>query len=280
MLRSWRDWQSVAYLVGLPLLVLVQWQANSFNILLYGLTLILALGVSCINHNHAHLPLWKNTGLNRLTDVWVGILQGHPVFLFTPAHINSHHRHNQLPGDVTRIEQFGSHNHLVGYLLFPLYVLPPLSRLKRLYLKQVRRENPKTFFYIMLQHIALLAMWLCALVVDWKKFALYVFFPQLLSLHFLLASNYLQHAHTDIGSRYNHSRNFIGIINWLLFNVGYHTAHHEDERAHWSNLPVIHAHLNGHIQQSLNQTSLLRYVFIDLLTTPLYQRVKHRGKNA
>lgn len=264
MLSNRRDWQSLAYLLGLPLLVVFEWQLDAIDIPLYCVTLILAVGISCINHNHAHVSLWKNRWLNRFTDYWVGTLQGHPVYLFEVAHIASHHRYNQLEQDVTRVDQFGTHNHIAGYLLFPLHALRPLNRLKRKYLHQLRTENPKKLLGIISQHIPLTALWIIAAVIDWQKAILFVFIPQLLALHFLLASNYLQHARVHIGSRYNHSRNFVGFMNRVLFNVGYHTAHHEWESLHWSELPQAHAKLNGKIEQSFIEKSLFGY-FIHVL---------------
>ncbi len=38
--------------------------------------------------------------MNNLTDLWIGVLQGQPIFLFQPAHITSHPRYNQHSGDV------------------------------------------------------------------------------------------------------------------------------------------------------------------------------------
>lgn len=265
MLRNMHDWQSLTYLFGLPLLVLFEWSLDAINIPLYCVTLILAVGISCINHNHAHVSLWINQWLNRFTDYWIGTLQGHPVYLFEVAHVGSHHRYNQLDQDVTRVEQFGSHNHIVGYLLFPLHALRPLNHLKRKYFQQLRTENPRKLLGIISQHVPLIALWIIAVIIDWKKAALFVFIPQLLALHFLLASNYLQHARTQAGSRYNHSRNFVGFMNRILFNVGYHTAHHEWESLHWSELPQAHARLNEKIDPSLNEKSLFGYFIYVLI---------------
>ena len=271
MLRNRRDFQSVAYLLALPLLVVVQWRADAFSIALYLPTLVLAVGVSCINHNHAHLSIWKNRYLNRLTDHWIGTLQGHPVFMFEAAHIDSHHRHNQLDGDVTRIEQFGRDNHIVGYLLFPLRVLRPLRALKREYLRRVRIENPRLFLHIVVQHVPLFAIWAVAFALDWKKAVVYLLVPQAVALHFLLASNYLQHARTTIGSSHDHSRNFVGWMNLVLFNVGYHTAHHELESLHWSRLPRAHAEIARLVSPRLIERSLVGY-FVGVLAFGFFRR--------
>ena len=93
--------------------------------------------------------------------------------------------------------------------------------------------------------------------------------PQLHGLHWLLTTNYLQHAHADgsYDSRHgkpqlNYARNFEGMVNVLLFNIGLHTAHHEHGRAHWSELSTLHYRDYRHrVHPSLNERSLLVYMF-------------------
>lgn len=277
MLQHWRDLQSVVWLLALPAAVAWQWQAASFSPALYGLTLLLVLGLCCINHNHAHVPLWHSPLLNRLSDVWIGTLQGHPVFLFEAAHINSHHRYNQSEQDVTRVSRAGRHNHVVGYLLFPLRVLNPLRQLKRAWLQRLWREQPRQLLWIAAQHMPLLLLWSCCLVLDWRRALLLVALPQLVGLHFLLASNYLQHAAAEPGSRHNHARNFSGrLLNALLFNVGFHSAHHQWSTLHWTQLPAAHARIGAALNPALQHRSLLLYFVLDLTLYPLAGQLRRR----
>jgi hypothetical protein len=119
-LRHWRDLQSLAYLVALPLIAWWQWQ-HGWNLWLYGIELFLTLGVGVIHHNHTHLRMWRGRRANRFTDYWLTLLQGHPTFVFWPAHVANHHRFRHGPRDVARTYRFGGdHNHLPGYLLHPL----------------------------------------------------------------------------------------------------------------------------------------------------------------
>jgi hypothetical protein len=59
---------------------------------------------------------------NRITDFVLTLLQGHPTFVFWPAHVANHHRHRHGPLDAARTYRFwgGDSNHLIGYLLHPL----------------------------------------------------------------------------------------------------------------------------------------------------------------
>lgn len=60
-LRHWRDWQSVLYMLLLPLLVWWQW-TQGFSFILYGVELFLTLGVGVIHHNHTHARMWRGAG--------------------------------------------------------------------------------------------------------------------------------------------------------------------------------------------------------------------------
>lgn len=272
-MNNWRDWQSIAYLLGLPALVIWAWLQPVFSMSAYVAILALVIGVCCISHNHAHVPIWRWPGLNRLTDMWIGTLQGQPVFLFQPAHISSHHRYNQGSDDLTSVARYASHNNVFGYLVFPFQVLPALRALKQQYLAALWREDRRAFCWIAMLYVPLVILWVAVLALDPFKALIYVFIPQIVGLHFLLASNYLQHAHAVSGSRYNHSRNFVGFINLVWFNVGYHTAHHENETLHWTFLPSAHKDMAPKINPRLIESSLaaytLRILFLGLVMPSL-----------
>jgi fatty acid desaturase len=272
----WRDWQSIAYLLGLPTLVVWCWLQPSIIIAAYALILFLVIGICCISHNHAHVSLWRSPWLNRLTDLLIGTLQGHPVFLFQPAHVASHHRYNQGIDDVTRIARYCASNNLIGYLVFPLRVLPALNRLKRQYLKTLWHQDRRRFWSVIGLYLPLLVLWCTAFALDPWRTLVYVWIPQAVGLHFLLASNYLLVAHAASGSPYNHSRNFVGMINVFWFNVGYHTAHHEDEKLHWTRLPEAHRKLSDRIDPRLVERSLVGYTLRTLCLGFLIPRFRSR----
>jgi hypothetical protein len=118
-LRNRRDWQSLAYLGALPALAAWQW-VHGFWWPLYGLMLFLTLGVGVIHHNHTHIRMWRGRWTNRATDFWITLLQGHPTFVFYPAHVANHHRYKHGARDVARTYRFGGDtNHLWGYLIHP-----------------------------------------------------------------------------------------------------------------------------------------------------------------
>ena len=274
-LRHWRDGQSLLYLIALPLIVLWQWQ-HGWVWWLYAIELFLTLGVGVIHHNHTHLRMWRgphSRWANRATDYWLTLLQGHPTFVFWPAHVANHHRYKHSDKDIARTYRFGGDtNHLWGYLLHPLQAAWVLYPLFIRWLGNLHRRWPGAFRYCMGQYALWLGSWALLLALDWQKALLLVILPQLHGLHWLLATNYLQHAHADgrcssgaqrdtDGSMLNYARNFEGWVNPLLFNIGLHTAHHECPHAHWSQLTVLHERIyRRRVDPALNEGGLLPYM--------------------
>ena len=277
-LRHWRDWQSLLYIVVLPLIVWWQW-SHGFVWWLYAIALFLTLGVGVIHHNHTHLRMWRGRGsrsANRATDYWLTLLQGHPTFVFWPAHVGNHHRYRHGPQDIARTYRFGGDtNHLWGYLIHPVQAAVVLYPLFIRWLANLRRTGPGAFRYCMGQYALWLGSWAGLLLLDWRKALVFVIVPQLHGLHWLLATNYLQHAHADGTPQprtpgaprdteqpmLNYARNFEGLVNPLLFNIGLHTAHHERPHAHWSDLTSLHRdHYRQRVAPQLNERGLLPYM--------------------
>ena len=277
-LRHWRDGQSLLYLVALPAIAAWQWR-HGLVWWLYAIELFLTLGVGVIHHNHTHLRMWRGRGsrwANRATDYGLTLLQGHPTFVFWPAHVANHHRYKHSERDVARTYRFGGDtNHLWGYLVHPLQAAWVLYPLFISWLRRLRLRWPGAFRYCMGQYVLWLGSWAVLLALDWQKALLFVIIPQLHGLHWLLATNYLQHAHADgrrqapassaprdtEGRMLNYARNFEGWVNPLLFNIGLHTAHHECPHAHWSELTALHDRTyRSRVHPALNEGGLLPYM--------------------
>lgn len=281
MLRHRADLQTLLYMLITTALPLVQWQLESFHPLLFLASSIMAFAVGAMHHNHAHVPIWHSRHLNTATDYWFTLFQGHPGYAFRPAHINNHHRHRNRERDCTRTYRLRDDNSLLGFFLHPFesaFVLVPVLTA---YLGRLRCDRPAEFRSACMHYGFLVACVGLALALDPRKAVLYLLLPQALALFFLLASNYLQHAHTDEMSPCGHSRNFVGLINLLFFNVGYHTVHHRHSRLHWSRLPVAHARLAGRIDPRLIERSFVWYflrVYVLALFVPGLRSQSLRGR--
>lgn len=268
-----RDMQSLLYMVLLPTLVVQQW-LNGWVWWQYAMVLFLSLGTGIINHNHAHLPMWRNALSNRCTSLLLSVFQGHPAYVFHAAHNNNHHRYHHGEQDVARTYRFpgGDSNNLLGYVMHPLYAACALYPLFFRALGSWWRHTPRRCLWAVAEYILCVALWAFVLWMDAYKALLFVMLPQLFGLHWLLATNYLQHAHADGNSPYAFARNFDSpVLNTLLMNIGLHTAHHLHPAVHWAHLPVLHHRLQEHVPTCLTERSLCWYmlrVFVGGLVYP------------
>jgi fatty acid desaturase len=272
-------------------LLLVQWRAEQFSFAMYALTLVLAFAVGIMNHNHCHAPLWHSRRLNRLTDCWFTLFLGHPGFVFGLCHERNHHRHRNRAQDWTRTWRARDDNCLSGFLRHPFesaITLQPhiAERLRQAHAQAcgVTRDSgspavqvseaefgPWDWHWIRLQYLLLVCAIGLALFFDPLKAIVFVVVPQLTALFFLLGANYLQHAHTDESSTDGHSRTFLGWVNPLFFNIGYHAAHHLRGSVHWSELPGLHARIAHTLDPRVVERSLAWYclrVFVLSIVVP------------
>jgi fatty acid desaturase len=90
----------------------------------------------------------------------------------------------------------------------------------------------------------------------------FVLVPQLWGARGILRINLIQHEGTDIGSEWNHSRNFVGkAFNWVMCNNGYHTIHHNRAGLHWSTLDEAHRRdVVPRMDPSLDEPSMVLYL--------------------
>jgi beta-carotene hydroxylase len=110
---------------------------------------------------------------------------------------------------------------------------------------------------------------------------LFILIPHQVSLFSVLVFNFLQHVHADEESHCNHSRNFVGWLNLLLFNNGYHTVHHDKAGLHWSLLPEAHAAIASRIDGAYNERSFWWYilrVYVLSLFVPRYRTISPRER--
>lgn len=261
MLRYKADRRTLVYMFVTTALLFVQWNLGAWNPVLYVLSLFMAISVAVIAHNHNHLPIWRDRTLNTLTDYWLTLFYGFPAFAWIPTHNLNHHRLNNRDGDYTITYRVSEKNVLWTLIIYPSISSYFQQKPIRDYLKKLRATDKKKFYLAAGQYAALAALYIVAFVIDWQKALLYIAIPHQVSLYSVLIFNYVQHVHADEESKYDHSRNFTGVLNYMLFNNGYHTIHHEKAGVHWSLLPEAHAkEVAPYIDPSLNERSFWGYI--------------------
>ena len=157
------------------------------------------------------------------------------------------------------------HNYLVAATYFFVSSYWQSGPIKE-FLARTKQKNPAQFRKYIGQYVVVYGAQaaMCALAIQLHGFKtglmLWGFtmgLPALVSLWTIMTFNYDQHVHTDPWSKHNHSRNFVSwSLNFLLFNNGLHTAHHEKAGLHWSKLPELHAQIAPEIHPELKQRSL------------------------
>ena len=277
MLKYKADIKTLIYLVMVTAILFVQWQVG-FHVLLYVLSLWLAVAVAVIAHNHNHVPMWKSAFLNHVTDYWITLFYGFPAFAWTPTHNKNHHKFNNREGDYTITYRLSEHNNIFTLLSYPsissYYQQSPLIN----HLKHLWKNKRRHFYLAIFQYVALGLFILTALIIDWRKALLYVVIPQQFALFTVLIFNYIQHVHADEESPYSHSRNFVSkFTNVALFNNGFHTVHHLRASTHWSLLPKEHEKIKHLIAPHLNQDVILFYLFRAYILGPFSRRFKTKS---
>jgi fatty acid desaturase len=261
MLRYKADIRTIIYMIITTVLFITQWTVIGMNPFIFPVYLFLSVAVAVIIHNHNHLQIWKSKIMNTITDWWLTVFYGFPIFSWTPTHNKNHHKLNNRIGDYTITYRFSEKNNLLTLLTYPSISGYYQQKAIKIYLKDQWHNNRNRFYLCISQYLILILWTAAALLIDWKKALMFVIIPQQVSLFSVLIFNYVQHVHADEESAYNHSRNFTGFLNFLLFNNGYHYVHHETPGLHWSKVPAEHKKIEHLIDSSLIERSFWWYIF-------------------
>ncbi len=237
-------------------LLVVNWTRPHLNIVLFIAACFMAVTVAVMAHNHNHKQMWTSKAMNVLQDYWLTLFYGFPVFAWIPTHNKNHHKFNNREGDYTITYRVSERNNLATLLSYPaissFFQQAPIGQ----YLKTMWRKRKSRFWYCISQYAVLVVYVGVALWWNWQKALLYIVIPQQVGLTSVLIFNCLQHVHADEQSKWNHSRNYTGkLLNFLLFNNGFHTVHHDHPGIHWSEAAAEHAKIAHNIDPRLNEKS-------------------------
>ena len=260
MLKHNADIKSLIYIFITTAMFITQWVWIGVNPFIYTWFLFMSVAVSVMTHNHNHLPMWRSKTMNILTDWWLTVFYGFPIFAWIPTHNKNHHRYNNREGDDSITYRVSEKNNFLTLISYP--TISGYYQQKAIfgYLKEMKANN-KEKYWVCISQYAVLVLWIAgALLIDWQKALLFVIIPQQVSLFSVLIFNYVQHVHANEESEWNHSRNFTGFLNFLLFNNGYHTIHHHKAGLHWDKVPEAHKEIENNINPILLERSFWWYI--------------------
>ncbi len=270
MLRYKADRRTLLWMFILsPSLVVLQFMRPELIPYLCWISFYFAISASVVAHNHQHCPTFEGKKMNTVFSAWISVIYGFPTFAWVPTHNLNHHKFVNKPGDATITWRYTNrHNYLVASTYFFISSYFQSGPIKE-FLTRAKAKNPAKYRGYLLQYVIVYGAHLAAasLAVSFYGLSTGLFIygfsmglPSLVSLWTVMTFNYDQHVHTDPWSKYNHSRNFEGFwTNFLLFNNGLHTSHHDNAGTHWSLLPAEHAKIREHIHPELRQKSLFWY---------------------
>jgi beta-carotene hydroxylase len=241
--------------------------------------LYLAYCAGVLTHNHVHVGVFSSRRANAGYAAWLSIFYGCPIAFWIPTHLDNHHRFANQPEDVTRTYRRSPRHDGWQALCYTFscggWQLPLIVR----YVRNSRARGGRSWRELRLQAAVLVLGQALALILAVARYGLMpgalVYFgtfglPALLAPGFMLFTNYAQHVHCDAQSPDNHCRNFVApIANWLTFQAGFHTVHHERPAVHWSRYPELHAARAGALHPSLNAASLFGFCIDNYLLRPL-----------
>ena len=119
MLNNKSDIKTIIYLLSITGLFAYQWVSASFSIPIYIVYLFFSIAVSVIIHNHIHNPIWESRWLNIITDNWLTVFYGFPVFGWIPTHVQDHHKYVNKEPDQTRTYAVSEKNNILPCEIVP-----------------------------------------------------------------------------------------------------------------------------------------------------------------
>ncbi len=277
--RNQADYRTISWVAMAVALVVAAFARPDWAIFLSPLSCYLAVACGTIAHNHNHCATFTTKRMNNGFGHLLTLFYGYPTLMWIPTHNLNHHRHLNRPGDATITWRVSNaHNVWLAstYFLVSAFYQSPLIKD---YIGTARRGNRRLYGRIVFQYavwvvsLAGLLVLACVLHQSLRTgvwvWGLSLGLPAVCSLSTVMFFNYTQHVHTDAWSEHDHSRNFVGpIFNYLFFNNGYHTAHHENQNLHWSVLPAAHARIAHLIRPELNQANLTWYLARQFVLAP------------
>lgn len=278
--RNSADYRSLLWAAIMPVVVVAQLLKPHLVPYLSPLSFYFAMAAGTMAHNHNHCPTFKNRRVNEWYATWISLFYGYPTFAWIPTHNLNHHKHVNREGDATITWRHTNRNTwyvAVSYFFISSYYQStPIKE----YIAKAKRSNPKLHKHIVKQYVVwgstLVGVLAASIALNgaWAGFKVFAFaygLPCLFGTWSMMWFNYMQHVHTDPWSEHNHSRTFTGwVMNFLVFNNGFHTVHHENPGAHWSKLPALHAEIHDKIDPALLERSFWWWIIRAYVVTAFF----------
>lgn len=272
LLRSKSDVRSLFWSLCLfPLPIGIAFADPYWSVAILPITLYLAFCAGALTHYHNHRGVFRSRLLNQIYSLWLSVFYGFPVFAWVPTHNQNHHKYTNGPLDATSTSRRGRPDSAYEALTYPtrssFWQYPAV----RDYFLELRITKRSEFLWCVAQILALvvvhagligLFVWAHGLALGFGGYFFSLGLPALFSSWSMMFINYLQHVGCDPDSPNDHSRNFVGRLeNWLVFDAGLHTIHHEEPGLHWSEYRACHEARASAIDPVLLQRNVFTFLW-------------------
>lgn len=241
------------------------------------LTAFMSFTAAVIVHNTIHAPMFHKKSHNKWFQFVLSLAYGYSVSAYVPGHNFSHHKETQSAKDNMRTSKVRFKWHVLNQLFFFFIVTPDLIKAEKNFVAKMKNEKREWYKQWRAEMILVNVIRIGLLFVNLPAALLFIWGPHLYAAWGIVSTNVWQHDGCDIDHKYNHSRSFHGgLLNFFLFNNGYHGAHHDRPSLHWSLLPAYHEkNIAPYIHPNLDQGSMIKY----LITAYIYpgKRLNYDG---
>lgn len=291
MLKHKEDIRTLAFVALYFAVTIFSWFTFSFKWYIFVPILIIncTLSFICatIIHNTIHVPIFKSKTLNKFFQVVLTFTHGHPVSGFVPGHNLSHHKYLLTNKDGARPEKMHYSWNLLNQLLFMFSISGAIMRDENRFFRKMYKQRPVWARQYILEFGLVFIVKIILTIFDWQKALFLLWLPHFYATWGILGTNFWQHDGCDGTHPYNHSRTFTSkLFNFLVFNNGYHGAHHQKPNLHWSKYPDYHKEfVEPHLHPNLNLNSFLAYIIkayvypgkrVDYLSNPIPKPVAEK----
>ncbi|BDS14962.1 fatty acid desaturase family protein [Aureispira anguillae] len=215
-----------------------------------------------IVHNTIHAPIFHKKSHNKWFQFVLSLAYGYSVSAYVPGHNFSHHKEVQSDKDNMRTSKARFKWHFLNQLLFFFIVTPDLLKAEKKFVAKMKKDKRDWYNQWLAEMILVNVVRIGLLFVNFPAALLFIWGPHIYAAWGIVGTNVWQHDGCDIEDKYNHSRTFTGgLLNFFLFNNGYHGAHHDRPSMHWSLLPAYHEkNIAPYIHPNLNQKNMITYL--------------------
>jgi fatty acid desaturase len=204
-----------------------------------------------VEHNHAHLPIFRVSAFNEIVGWMCFISNGVALECYEMHHVQNHHRYTQQEKDWSSTFNFEGARYPdkpVGRIYYSLtyailawcfctieFIRNPQAPIARRFLRSV---------------IICFGVTVALAVLDPLRWFLFFGVPWLLVYFGIGINNYNHHRYCELTTPYNSANVDLRFAYRSFgFNIGYHVAHHMKPTLHWSLLPLYHDQIKDQIPE-------------------------------